>query len=80
MVIDDLQMALKQFESIYSPNLCNKAKEILVLLRNMLREAIINNFEVYIAKVELFKLKKVLTEWENIFIESIEGENLDISL
>ncbi len=37
-------------------------------------------FRAPLSKVELFKLRKVLTEWENIFIESIEGENLDIDL
>lgn len=37
-------------------------------------------FRAPLSKVELFKLRKVLTEWENIFIESIEGKNLDITL
>lgn len=37
-------------------------------------------FKVPLTKVELYKLKKVLTEEENIFIENIEGKCLDIHL
>lgn len=37
-------------------------------------------FQVPLSKVQLFKLKKKLTEQENIFIESIEGKCLDIVL
>lgn len=37
-------------------------------------------FKVPLSKVELFKLKKVLTEKENVFIEDIIGENFDIDL
>lgn len=48
--IGDLQMALKQFESIDSQKLCNESKEILFLLCNMFREAISNNYEIFIAR------------------------------
>lgn len=37
-------------------------------------------FKVPLSKVQLFKLKKVLTEEENIFTENIEGKCLDIDL
>lgn len=37
-------------------------------------------FKAPLSKVELFKLKKMLTEEENIFIQDIEGKSLDISL
>ena len=37
-------------------------------------------YKVPLSKVQLFKLKKVLTEQENIFIENIEGKCLDINL
>ena len=47
-VIDDLQMALKQFESIDNTKLCGKSVEILMLLCNILREAILNKYEVSI--------------------------------
>lgn len=49
-VIEDLQIALKQFESIDKMKLCNEAIEILMLLCNMLREAIVNDYEVSIAR------------------------------
>lgn len=37
-------------------------------------------YKVPLTKVQLYKLKKVLTEEENIFIENIEGKCLDINL
>ena len=37
-------------------------------------------FKVPLSKVQLYKLKKVLTEEEHIFIENIEGKCLDIDL
>ena len=37
-------------------------------------------FEAPLSKVELYKLKKTLSEQENVFIENIEGENLNIDL
>lgn len=37
-------------------------------------------FKVPLSKVQLFKLKKILTEEETIFIENIEGKCLDIDL
>lgn len=37
-------------------------------------------FKVPLSKVQLFKLKKALTETENIFTENIEGKCLDIDL
>ena len=37
-------------------------------------------FKVPLSKVEVYKLKKILTETENIFIENIAGESLDIYL
>lgn len=37
-------------------------------------------FKVPLSKVELFKLRKAMTEEENIFIENIEGKCLDIGL
>ena len=37
-------------------------------------------FKVPLSKVQLFKLKKVLTEEENIFTENIEGKCLNIHL
>ena len=37
-------------------------------------------FKAPLSKVELYKLKKILSEQENIFIENIEGKNLDIDL
>lgn len=37
-------------------------------------------FKVPLSKVQLFKLKKVITEEENIFTENIEGQCLDIDL
>ena len=44
------QIALKQFESIDRTKLCDEAIEILMLLCNMLKEAILNNYEVSIAR------------------------------
>lgn len=37
-------------------------------------------FKVPLSKVQLFKLKKVIAEEENIFTENIEGKCLDIDL
>ncbi len=37
-------------------------------------------FKVPLSKVQLFKLKKVITEEENIFTENIEGKCLNIDL
>ena len=37
-------------------------------------------FKVPLSKVQLYKLKKMLTEQEMIFIENIEGKCLDIDL
>ena len=37
-------------------------------------------FKVPLSKVQLYKLKKAMTEEENIFIENIEGKCLDIDL
>lgn len=37
-------------------------------------------FKVPLSKLQLFKLKKVITEEENIFIENIEGKCFDIDL
>ncbi len=37
-------------------------------------------FKVPLSKVQLFKLKKAITEAENIFTENIEGKCLDIDL
>ena len=37
-------------------------------------------FKVPLSKVQLFKLKKSLTDAENIFIENIEGKCLNINL
>ena len=49
-VIEDLQMALKQFESINSRKLCCEAKEILVSICDIINEAISNSYEVFIAR------------------------------
>lgn len=49
-VIKDLQMALKQFESIDDKNLCGEATEILMMICDIFREAISNNDEIYIAR------------------------------
>ena len=48
--IEDLQMALKQFESIDSQKLCSEADVILIVLCDMFKEAISNNFEIFIAR------------------------------
>lgn len=37
-------------------------------------------FKVPLSKIQLFKLKKVISEEENIFTENIEGKCLDIDL
>lgn len=37
-------------------------------------------FKVPLSKVQLFKLKKVLTEQENVFVENIMGDSLDITV
>jgi len=37
-------------------------------------------FKVPLSKIQLYKLKKVITEEDNIFIENIEGKYLDIDL
>lgn len=37
-------------------------------------------FKIPLSRLQLLKLKKELTEQENIFIESIEGKSLDIDL
>ncbi|MBD5512703.1 MAG: DUF4274 domain-containing protein [Lachnospiraceae bacterium] len=37
-------------------------------------------FKAPLSKVELYKLKKILSEQENVFIENIEGKNLNIDL
>lgn len=47
-IIEDLQMALKQFELIDNTKLCDESVEVLMLLCNILREAILNNYEVSI--------------------------------
>ena len=48
--IEDLQMTLKQFESIDRQKLCSEPKKILILICDMLRDAISNNYEVFIAR------------------------------
>lgn len=37
-------------------------------------------FKVPLTKVQIYKLKKMLTEQEEIFIKNIEGKNLDIDI
>lgn len=37
-------------------------------------------FKVPLSKVELFKIKKIITEEEKLFIENIEGKCLDVEL
>ncbi|MBD5449060.1 MAG: DUF4274 domain-containing protein [Lachnospiraceae bacterium] len=37
-------------------------------------------FKAPLSRVQLFKLKRILTEQETIFIESIEGESLDVTI
>lgn len=37
-------------------------------------------FKVPLSKVQLYKLKKILTEKENIFVENIEGYSIDVLL
>ncbi len=37
-------------------------------------------FKVPLSKIQLYKLKKLLSEKENVFIENIEGKGLDINL
>lgn len=37
-------------------------------------------YKIPLSKVQMFKLKKILSEKENIFIENINGKNLDITL
>lgn len=37
-------------------------------------------FKAPLSKVQMFKLKKILTQQENVFIENIEGKYLNISL
>ncbi|MBD5550607.1 MAG: dihydroorotate dehydrogenase (quinone) [Lachnospiraceae bacterium] len=49
-MIDDLQMALKQFESIDSAKLCKESNEVLMLLCNIFKEAILNNYSVSIVR------------------------------
>lgn len=48
--IEDLQMALKQFESINSGKLCSEAKEILASICEIINEAASNGYEVLIAR------------------------------
>ena len=47
--IENLQMALKQFEAVDSRTLCVEASEILKILCDMFKEAIAHGFEVLIA-------------------------------
>lgn len=37
-------------------------------------------FKVPLSKVQLFQLKKLLSEKENVFVENIVGKNLDINI
>lgn len=37
-------------------------------------------FKVPLSKVQLFKLRKVLTEQEKVFVENIMGDRLDITV
>lgn len=37
-------------------------------------------FKAPLSKVQFYKLKKILTEREHVFIENISGKNLDINL
>lgn len=37
-------------------------------------------FKIPLSKIQIFKLKKILSEDENVFIEEIIGKNLDIGL
>lgn len=48
--IEDLPMALKQFKTIDSSQLGDEANDILILLCDMLGEAILNNNDVLIAR------------------------------
>lgn len=49
-----------------------------ILMGNYQRGQI--EFRVPLSKVQLFKIKKMITKEEGIFIENIEGECLDIAL
>ena len=49
-IIQDLHLALKQFESIDNRVISKKAGIILKILCDMLRDAILNEFEVSIAR------------------------------
>lgn len=49
-IIEDLQSALKQFESIDDKKLCDEATEILAIICNILRESISNSYEVCIVR------------------------------
>lgn len=48
--IEDLHMALLQFKSIDNQKLRSRAKEILVLLCDILEEAISNNTKVFLVR------------------------------
>lgn len=49
-VIEDLPKALSQFESVDKTKLCDEATEILSLLCNMLRDAMLHEYEISIAR------------------------------
>ncbi len=48
--IENLAETLAQFESITKTELCDEAIEILSLLCNMIREAMLHNYEIFISR------------------------------
>lgn len=71
------------FDKFYTESLSQWAPFIKGLYKSILdgkyrRGGI--GFKVPLSKVQLFKLKKVLKEQENVFVENITGDSLDITV
>lgn len=77
---DGLSYLAEKSDNVNLPQWSSFIKKLYdsILARKYQRGEI--GFKVPLSKVQLFKLKKVITEDENIFTENIEGKCLDIDI
>lgn len=87
IIIDNIKREIKNLSwfkpQIKNANLSQWSSFIKRLYDSILTEEYQRGkieFKVPLSKVQLFKLKKVATEEENVFTENIEGKCLNIDL
>ena len=77
---DGLSYLANKADNMHLPQWSSFIKRLYnsILMGNYQRGQI--EFRVPLSKVQLFKIKKMITKEEDIFIENIEGKCLDIAL